>query len=196
MDSIFTLPTLALDATKPFGAALKKKNANTLLDAALFLRDMPYGFLNSRDLLAALEAETGTCVHKHGILAASAKEIGVPVFKALGIYAMDTKLVPSIEKILADAGIDFIPATHCFLVYGHYRVDLTEGNCNGKTGPIESYMHIQTIHPEVSEEEEKTLYFSFLEKQGHLFMCKNSIDSWRLLKECSSVMKCALSCSV
>lgn len=142
MDSLLILPNLALDAAKPFGSAFRKKNVTTLTEAGLFLKNMPYGNLPSRDLLTALDAETRTCVHKHGILASCAREIGAPVFKAVGIYAMDAKLVPAVSRVLEKEKKDFIPATHCFLIYGHYRIDLTEGNCNGKTGPIDSYMHI------------------------------------------------------
>lgn len=47
---------------------------------------------------------------------------------------------------------------HCFLIYNSYRVDLTEGNNNGKNRAIKEFLYIQKVMPNISEKDEYFLY--------------------------------------
>jgi hypothetical protein len=47
---------------------------------------------------------------------------------------------------------------HCFLVYENYRVDLTEGNSNGKNRFIKEFVYIQQVAPNISAKDEYLLY--------------------------------------
>ena len=206
MDHIEVLPHVTLDPSAPFGAAFLKKKVTTLIDAARYLKEMDYGHPPSRSLEDALEAGVGTCYHKHGILASCAREVGVPVQKALGIYPMDSSLVPSVAAVLSSCGLSYVPATHCFLVYGAYRVDLTEKNCNGKTGPIDSYFYIEIVPPDLSEDAEREIYRLFMEKEWLRFCgtegavgvgVGGKIDfnrAWTLLEKCGESMKLGIGC--
>ena len=51
-----------------------------------------------------------------------------------------------------------IPVVHCFLSDGVHRVDLTEGNRNGKNGPIDTFLFTARVPPDISEKEEYCLY--------------------------------------
>jgi len=201
MDHIEVLPCVTLDSSAPFGAAFLKKGISTLIDAAWYLKGMDYGHPPSRNLEDALEAGVGTCYHKHGILASCAREVGVPVYKALGIYPMDSALVPSVAEDLSASGFAYVPASHCFLVFGLYRIDLTEENCNGKTGSIDSYFHIEIVPPDLSEEGEREIYRLFMEKEWSRFcgMSGGRLDfnrAWALLEKCGESMKLGLSCRI
>jgi len=45
-----------------------------------------------------------------------------------------------------------------FLVYGEYRVDLSEGNNNGKNRSIEDFLYTQWVEPNISAKDEYVLY--------------------------------------
>jgi hypothetical protein len=47
---------------------------------------------------------------------------------------------------------------HCFLVYGDYRVDLTEGNRNGKNQPIDDFLHTEPVAHNISGKAEYLKY--------------------------------------
>jgi hypothetical protein len=47
---------------------------------------------------------------------------------------------------------------HCILVYGKFRVDLTDGNNNGKKRSIEEFLHVQQVAPNISAKDEYLLF--------------------------------------
>jgi hypothetical protein len=47
---------------------------------------------------------------------------------------------------------------HCFLVHENHWVDLSEGNRNGKNGPIDDFLHTETVSPTISARDEYLLY--------------------------------------
>jgi hypothetical protein len=47
---------------------------------------------------------------------------------------------------------------HCFLQSGDIRVDLTEGNRNGKRRPIDAFLFTRAVAPAISEKDEYRLY--------------------------------------
>ena len=55
---------------------------------------------------------------------------------------------------------------HCFLSDGTRRVDLTEGNRNGKNGPIDTLLFTARVSPDISEKEEYRLYRQALTTHG------------------------------
>jgi hypothetical protein len=44
------------------------------------------------------------------------------------------------------------------IAYENFRVDLTEGNRNGKDRFIEEFLHVQQVSPNISEKDEYLLY--------------------------------------
>lgn len=67
-------------------------------------------------------------------------------------------------------GLSFIPQIHCFLEYQLYRVDLTEGNCNGKNKTIEDYNFLVRVKPDLNTQEKEDCYFTYL----HKYLCARS----------------------
>jgi hypothetical protein len=55
---------------------------------------------------------------------------------------------------------------HCFLVYDRFRVDLTEGNLNGKNGPIDDFVFTARVAPDIAARDEYLLYRQAL--QSHV----------------------------
>ena len=47
---------------------------------------------------------------------------------------------------------------HCFLVYDRFRVDLTEGNVNGKNGPIDELLFAVAVQANIQAKEEYLIY--------------------------------------
>ena len=57
---------------------------------------------------------------------------------------------------------------HCYLVYGQYRVDLSEGNNNGKNCPIDDFLYTVRVEPNISAKDEYLLYRKAL--KDHILM--------------------------
>ncbi len=100
----------------------------------------------------------GTCTTKHAVIATLAQELDLPIVKSVGIYAMTEEIVTGTDKILTKYRLPYVPMIHCFLVYGEYRVDLSEGNNNGKNRPIEDFLFTEQVEPNISAKDEYLLY--------------------------------------
>jgi hypothetical protein len=62
---------------------------------------------------------------------------------------------------------------HCFLVYGEHRVDLTEGNNNGKNRSIEDFLYTETVIANISEKDGYRLYRKALKDR---ILTKNELN--------------------
>ena len=194
MDPITVLPNTEITDAGPFCRAYLAEGQATFHDAAEWTKCRPYGYNDDKENPLVLFTEgRGTCTTKHGAIASLAGELGLDVVKSLGIYPMDGVLVTGIQSLLDECGMDFVPATHCFLRSGPYRVDLTEGNCNGKNHTIDSYLHIRDISPFATAEEEKAIYSDFL--RGYL-CSRGETEICEVLDRCIDRMKANQACAL
>lgn len=165
MNSIDILPNLKICPVGPASVKFLELNIKTFQAACLHVLMMPYA-QNSchKDSLILFREGQGTCITKHGVIALLAQELELPVYKNLGFYRLNDSIVTGVSDILLPYGLSFIPQIHCFLEYGEYRVDLTEGNCNGKNKTIENYDFTLRVQPNISREMERQYYCQFLTK--------------------------------
>ena len=80
------------------------------------------------------------------------------VVKHIGIYAMTEEVVTGTQSILDRFGLPYLPMVHCFLFYRGRRVDLTEGNRNGKKRPIDEFLFTAKVAATISGKDEYLLY--------------------------------------
>jgi hypothetical protein len=104
------------------------------------------------------QEKMGTCTTKHAVIATLAAEIGLPITRGVGIYAMTEAIVTGTDKILTEYRLPYVPMIHCFLEYGNYRVDLTEGNHNGKNRPIDGFLFTDRVAASISAKDEYMIY--------------------------------------
>jgi len=127
--------------------------------ACRYVHELPYGYNSNRDDQMTLFMEQmGSCTTKHAVIASLAKELGLPVGKHIGIYAMSESIVSGTDQILEHYGLPYLPMIHCFLVHDRYRVDLTEGNRNGKNRPLDDFLHTEPVTPTIPAKEEYLKY--------------------------------------
>jgi hypothetical protein len=91
--------------------------------------------------------------------------LDLPINKSIGIYPMTEALVTGTNKILKAYDLPYIPMIHCFLVLGDYRVDLTEGNQNGKNQPVDTLFYTERVEPNISARNEYRLYRQALKER-------------------------------
>ncbi|VVB60465.1 Uncharacterised protein [uncultured archaeon] len=134
-------------------------NIKTFWDTCSYVHELPYGY-NSKtdDILILFKEGFGSCTTKHAVIATLAEELNIPVYKIVGIYAMNEEIVTGTHQILEKYDLSYLPMIHCFLVYGSYRVDLTEGNNNGKNHSLEEFLFTEKVIPNISEKDEYLLY--------------------------------------
>jgi hypothetical protein len=124
-------------------------------EACLYVHNAEYGYnSNYEDPLIFFKENKGSCTSKHGVIAALAAELDIPLYKKAGIYKLTEEITNGTNEILKKYNIPYIPMQHCFLTYKDYRFDLTEGNNNGKKTSIENFIHMERVAPFISKKEE------------------------------------------
>ena len=159
MDSFNVFPNSPIISSGVVGRQFLQFGMGTFLDACRFVHELPYGYNSNRDdLLILFKEKMGSCTTKHAVIATLAAELTLPVEKNIGIYAMTEKIVTGTDKILQQYGLPYVPMIHCFLAHGDQRVDLTEGNANGKNQAIDEFLYIERVVPNISAKEEYLKY--------------------------------------
>ena len=182
MDKLTVFANVAVRASGPVSNKFLSMGIDGFIDACRFVHELPYGYNSDRDdLMILFKEKLGSCTTKHSVIATLAAESGLPIKRAIGIYPMTEELVTGTGKILVKYGLPYVPMLHCFLVYGEHRVDLTEGNNNGKKRPIEDFLYTETLIANISEKDEYRLYRKALKDRILTKSELNGIDLKRIL---------------
>ncbi|MGB8333595.1 MAG: hypothetical protein WCE56_03820 [Desulfobacterales bacterium] len=159
MDKFTVFPNATIKASGPVSGKFLSLGISGFIDACRYVHELPYGYNSDRDdLMILFKEKLGSCTTKHAVIATLAEESGLPIKKAIGIYAMTEEIVTGARKILDTFGLPYVPMLHCFLVYGKNRVDLTEGNNNGKKRSLEDFLYTKKVIPNISGKDEYLLY--------------------------------------
>ncbi|MEJ2154084.1 MAG: hypothetical protein P8X96_02015 [Desulfobacteraceae bacterium] len=151
---------------RPRGAISKifvEMNLASFQGACAYVHHLPYGYnANRDDLMSLFEDGKGSCTTKHAVIATLALELDLSVRKWIGIYAMTEALVTGTAAIIERYALPYLPMVHCFLSDGCHRVDLTQGNVNGKNGPIDDFLYTAKVDANISAKDEYRLYRNVL----------------------------------
>jgi hypothetical protein len=159
MDSFTALPDKVITASGVISETFLRLGVDTFTGACRHVHELPYGYNSDRDdLMILFKEKLGSCTTKHAVIATLAAEVGLPVAKSIGIYAMTEQIVTGTDPILTKYGIPYLPMVHCFLTSGDERVDLTEGNDNGKNRPLDDFLYTCPVEPNISAKDEYLLY--------------------------------------
>ena len=142
MDSYNVFPNVPLQRKGIISEKFISLGIKSFWDACKYVHELPYGYNSTTgDILILFKEGYGSCTTKHAVIATLAEELDVPIFKTVGIYAVREDLVTGSNHILEKYHLPYLPMNHCFLIYGSFRVDLTEGNNNGKNHAIEEFLY-------------------------------------------------------
>ena len=159
MDNYDNFPDARIDGSGVISNEFLRLGVTGFIDACRYVHQLPYGYNSDRDDLMILFREgKGSCTTKHAVIATLAEELALPIVKNIGIYGMTEDIVTGTKDILKTFNLPYVPMLHCFLVYGDYRVDLTEANHNGKNRPIDQFLHTEKVIPNISAKDEYLLY--------------------------------------
>ncbi|MEL6490706.1 MAG: hypothetical protein AAFQ95_12145 [Cyanobacteria bacterium J06621_3] len=193
MHPINVLPDVEIQDRGEVSSIFLKRDVTSFQAACRAVKAMPYGSnSNSANSLLLFEEGRGTCSTKHGAIALLAKEQGLPVYKNLGFYRLNNTIVTGVNEILQAYGLSFVPQIHCFLEYKNYRIDLTEGNCNGKNQTIDDYDFVVSVEPDPSYEEKQSCYLEYLRRYFKLAPELEAVGEEKVLKileECDRQLK-------
>jgi hypothetical protein len=129
------------------------------LEACRHVHGLPYGYNSDRDDPMILFKERfGSCTTKHATIATLAQEQSLSIARGVGIYPMTEAIVTGAGRIAAAHGLPYVPMIHCYLEYQGLKVDLTEGNRNGKNGPIDVFLFTRLVEPNISAKAEYLIY--------------------------------------
>ncbi|MCG6895131.1 MAG: hypothetical protein LJE65_16120 [Desulfobacteraceae bacterium] len=159
MEPYTVFPDKTIRTSGPIADTFKGLGITTLWEACRYVQDLPYGYNSDRyDLMILFKEKMGSCTTKHAVIATLAAELETAIEKSIGIYPMTEALVTGTGRILGKYRLPYLPMVHCFLEYQDHRVDLSEGNRNGKNGPIDDFLHTERVVPNISARDEYRLY--------------------------------------
>lgn len=159
MKSYTIFPDAPIVGEGTMARAFRGLDIGTFHEACRHVHQLPYGYNSDRDDLMILFIEKkGSCTTKHAVIATLASELDLPVNKKVGIYAMTEALVTGAQEILVRYRLPYVPVVHCFLNYQGRWVDLSEGNRNGKNGPIDHFLFTADVAATISAKDEYRLY--------------------------------------
>ena len=159
MDKLTVFPDKPISNVGIISAKFLNLGIDSFIDACRYVHTLPYGYNTDRDDLMILFKENlGTCTTKHAVIATLAEELNLPIAKNVGIYAMTEEIVTGTNEILEKYNLPYVPMVHCFLVYDEYRIDLSEGNNNGKNRSIEKFLYTERAESNISAKDEFLLY--------------------------------------
>jgi len=159
MDHYTVFPDKAILSAGPVSDQFVALGVGTFQNACRFVNELPYGYNSDRDdLMILFKEKVGSCTTKHAVIATLARELSLPIEKAVAIYAMTEELVAGADKILSQYHLPYVPMLHCFLFHNAYRVDLTEGNYNGKKRTIDKFLYAEQVIPGITAKDEYLLY--------------------------------------
>ena len=166
MDTYDILPEADIGDSGAISKGFLQRGVTGFIGACRYVHQLPYGYNSDRDDLLILFREgRGSCTTKHSVIATLAEELVLPVAKNIGIYRMTEDLVTGTSEILEGFSLPYVPMVHCFLAFREYRVDLTEGNDNGKNRPIDRLLHTEAVIPNISAKDEYLLYRKALKER-------------------------------
>ena len=171
MDSYTVSPNPIIDKKGIISEKFTSLKIKNFWDACVYVHDIPYGYNSTTDdILIVFKEMYGLCTTKHAVIATLAEELNIPVYKMIGIYAMNEDIVTGTTKILKKYHLPYLPMIHCSLIYNSFRVDLTEGNNNGKNRSIEEFLFTEKVISNISEKDEYLLYKNAL--KNHILIRK------------------------
>ncbi len=165
MESYIVFPNSSLQNKGIVSNTFVNLKIKNFWDACKYVHELPYGYNSTtEDILILFKDGFGSCTTKHAVIATLAVELDIPVYKTICIYAMSEDIVTGTNQILEKYHLPYLPMIHCFLVYNSFRVDLTEGNNNGKNRSIEEFLFTKKVIPNYSEKDEYFLYKNVLKE--------------------------------
>jgi hypothetical protein len=166
MDPYTVFPNKAIIKSGEISNQFLSIGIKAFMDACDYVHNLPYGYNSDRDdVMILFKEKMGSCTTKHAVIATLAAELDLPIHKRIGIYPMTEVVVTGTGKILNKYDLPYIPMIHCFLKYGDHRVDLTEGNQNGKNQPIDMLFYTERVEPNISAKHEYRLYRQALKER-------------------------------
>lgn len=180
------LPDFVLGTEHRLAAAMRAVGVEHFVEAARFVHGLPYGRNADRTDHALVVAERrGTCSTKHALLAALAREHGVPLSLRVGIYMMDEANTPGTGQPLRAHGFESLPEAHCYLVHAGRRIDLTHPGTSGLCTLAFEEEH--PIEPEDIGERKLSIHRATL-AQWATARGRSFEDAWRAREACIAAL--------
>lgn len=166
MDSYDKLPEAPIIPKGEISKKFLELGINNFREAFKYIHEMKYGYNNHyEDKWILFKENKGTCTTKHAVISGLAQELGIPLYKNVGIYKFTEEITTGANEIIEKYKIPYITIVHCFLKYKNYRFDLTKGNKNGKKSSIENFIHSEKVDPFISRKDEYLLFKKTLKKK-------------------------------
>ncbi len=142
------VPQVQLDPNGELGVLAHAEGFADLRALAEWLRALPYGYARSDTPTTVFVDRVGTCEQKHRCFVAAANEAGVGAEWVWGWYQLGADIVAEVAGVLARHAVSYVPMMHCIVSMADGSwLDLTDGNCDGKTRRPDQYDEFHQVSP-------------------------------------------------
>lgn len=123
-------PDFQIISSDAISTEFVNRNILTFSQAALFVRQLPYGRnSNKNDLTTVFLDNCGTCSTKHALLKQLAYENNCNELRlTVGLFKMNGENTAAIATTLEQHNLQYIPEAHCYLKYNDLILDYTKSN--------------------------------------------------------------------
>lgn len=117
-----------IQSASPVSGHFLDEGIRNFHQAALFIRDLPYGRnADKKNLTTVFTDGCGTCSTKHALLKLLCEENNFADVKLiLCLFRMSASTTPEIARTLAKYNLSYIPEAHNYLRYGGQILDFTK----------------------------------------------------------------------
>ena len=190
MKSWPALPTVRLEPAGQVTSAFIMRGISDFREAGRYLYRLPYGRNADRsDFTLVLSEGRGTCSTKHALLAALAREQGIPIRLMLAIYQMDEANTPGVGAVLDKYGLGCIPEAHCYVSHGGDSIDITRSGVE-PTAPVGPFLMEEVISPEQTGDYKLQRHQLFMRSwTGGGDPARNFDELWKIREECIAALE-------
>lgn len=159
MNPYTIFPDCEIQGGGKVAVAFRAMGIHRFVEACRHVYELPYGYNSDRDDPMILFKERfGSCTTKHATIASLAQELSLPISRGVGIYPMTEAIVTGAGRIMTAYGLPYVPMIHCYLEHQGMKVDLTEGNRNGKNRSIDEFLFTRLVEANISAKAEYLIY--------------------------------------
>ena len=195
MDSYDKLPDAQIEPVGEISKKFLELGIKSFRDACMYVHDSKYGYnSNYEDKMIFFKEKMASCTMKHATIAGLAEELGIALYKFVGVYKFTENITTGAGNIMKKYNVPYIPMVHCFLVYENYRFDLTEDNYNGKKTSIENFIYTEKVTPFISRTDEYKLFKRVLKDKIMPSEEMNGIEERTVLKAREEAIKLLKEC--
>jgi hypothetical protein len=187
LQNLINQPDFAITAAGEISMEFRARDIFTFQQAALLVRQIPYGRNKDKHNLVSLFADhCGTCSTKHALLKTLADEHNFSQIRLfIGLFRMSAKNTPKVGTTLRRHKLAYIPEAHCYLKYEGRILDFTKTSAMPADFSLDLIEEIEISPEQICDYKvnyHKNYLSAWLAVNDHLHLTPDEL--WEIREQC------------